>query len=166
MSLRAATQDLHHACEEHALGQKMVNGTIEPQEWADWLQAFMDLHKHVDCAFLHHMRRDWLLEADLKYMAKLFGVVPCKSAAVERAVNGGIGRLGAGYVLHGAHRRGGRVLAPIMTRIGMPTAHTFYGDPKDAENIIKWLAWQDEHVEDAQECFSVLLEVMGEITGR
>ena len=40
MTLYDATRDLHHACEQHPLGQAMVNGAVTPQHWADWLLGF------------------------------------------------------------------------------------------------------------------------------
>ena len=108
MTLFDATRDLHHACEQHPLGQAMVNGAVTPQHWADWLWAMRALHSVVDAALPVHMARDAVLGADLSVLPKARSI-----RAALRYAQDLIGQdcTGAAYVLHGAHQSGGRVLA-------------------------------------------------------
>lgn len=160
MSLHLLTRDLHHACEAHPLGQRMVDGAITPQEWADWLWAMRVLHLVVDGAVPPHMARDAALAADL---ALLPGARPSRAALSFAACLVGQPAGGAAYVLHGAHRSGGRVLAPKMAKRGLPTAHTCYWSPDAAQ---KWLAearGQSAWADQARLTFDCLLSVMDEI---
>ena len=164
MSLYDATRDLHHACEAHAVGQRMQGGTVTPQEWADWLNAFRALHLVVDAALPAHMARDAALGADLAMLprphvspaAQHFAARLARAETVE----------GAAYVLHGAHRSGGRVLAPKMAKRGLPTLHVTYADPDAVQAVVA--GWRDraDLAEQARETFAALLRVMDEIEGR
>lgn len=163
-NLFLATRDLHHACESHTLGQAMVAGAISPQHWADWLAAMRQLHLVVDQDVPRHMVRDPLFSADLS-------VLPAPKislAALEFAhhLAGRESRLGAAYVLHGAHHSGGRVLAPKMAKRGLPTAHTSYAQPENARAWIAEARGRTEFAEQARQTFAALLDVMNEIQSR
>jgi hypothetical protein len=167
-NLYAATKDLHHACEEHSLGQRMVHAAVTAQEWADWLQAFRWMHFHADQAVPFTMERDWLFDADLRELGRRYGVVGRQSKAVARWLFGVEWRdkEAAAYVLHGAHKRGGRLLAPILAACKLPSAHTYYPLPREAEEVVRGFRERDDLIEPARQVFATLLEVMDEITSR
>ena len=161
-TLYDATKDLHHACEAHPVGGRMSKGNVTPQEWADWLWAFRCLHSVVDLQLPDHMSRDGLLSADLS-------VLPSAnpSAAALTFASSLVGRevTGAAYVLHGAHRSGGRVMAPILSKRGFPCAHISYRDP---DAVKAWVvgARESDCVDMARATFECLLSVMDEILRR
>ena len=162
MSLYELTRDLHHACERHPVGQRMVNGSITPQEWADWLWALRVLHQVVDRDLPPDFHRNEALTADLNALP----LARPGRAAMHHAMHLiGHDTTGAAYVLHGAHCSGGRVLAPKMAKRGFPTAHTSYRD----EGAVKaWLAdvrGKAVYADQARATFQCLLDVMDETQG-
>ena len=160
MSLYARTKHLHHACEAHPFGARMSKGNMTPQEWADWLWAFRCLHSVVDGALPAHMARDRLLAAD---MSVLPTARPSKAALSFAA--GLVGRdvTGAAYVLHGAHRSGGRVMTPILSKRGLPCAHVVYLDNEAAKAWVTQARSEVGSTSMAQDTFGCLLAVMDEI---
>ena len=164
MSLYAATRDLHHACEAHPVGQRMSAGTITSQEWADWLEAFRVIHLAVDSILPAHMAREALLRADLALLPR-----PMSSPAAwfhAASLTTQAQREGAAYVTHGAHRRGGQVLARTMGAAGLPTAHVAYPLPAAAEEFVKGCRERMDLAEPAIATFRALLAVMDEIEAR
>jgi heme oxygenase len=165
VTLYAATRDLHHACEAHPVGQRMAAGTITGQEWGDWLMAFRAVHRAIDPALPAHLARVPLLDADLAVLAEN-GIV----AREPRAARDFAATLttepaiaGAGYVLHGAHRRGGAVLARTMAGVGLPTAHIAYPLPRAVEAFVVALRDRADLAEPARATFGALLAVMDDI---
>lgn len=169
-SLREASRDLHHACEAHPLGQRMVKGEVTPQEWADWLAAFWVLHDVVDPILPRHMARGYLLQADLGWLRTEHGIVGPRELETPRGfaalLESDTDKLGAAYVLHGAHRKGGPVLRKTLSLIGLPSAHTHYDRPADADRTVNDLAAQPDLTAAARETFAALLRVMDEIEAR
>ena len=163
MSLYEATKDLHHACEQHPVGQRMVAGSVTPQEWADWLWAMRVLHLVVDASVPMHMARDRAFAADL---AALPAGNHSRAALLYAASLAGEYCPGAAYVLHGAHRSGGRVLAPKMVKRGLSTAHVCYPDPDGAQEWLAKTRHKPEWGHQARQAFSCMLEVMDEIQER
>lgn len=164
MTLYESTRDLHHACEAHAVGQRMQAGRITRQEWADWLWAFRALHVVVDATLPAHMSRDAALAADLAMLPRPHVSRAAQWFAATLAEGGETG--GAAYVLHGAHRSGGRVLAPKMAKLGLPTHHVCYVDPDAAQEMVRGWREQMEWAEQARATFGCLLAVMDEIEAR
>jgi len=160
VSLYEATKELHHACEAHPVGQRMVSGAITPQEWADWLWAMRVIHSVIDNAVPGHMARDRALSTDLDLLPP---ARPSKAALLFSGSLVGFDCQGAAYVLHGAHRSGGRVLAPKMAKRGLPTAHTAYKDPTRAQEWLSDARSKVELVQQAEDTFRCLLAVMDEI---
>jgi heme oxygenase len=160
MTLYERTKDLHHACEQHPVGQRMVNGAITSQEWADWLWAMRVLHDIVDMDLPEHMDRHAAFSADLAVLP-----APRASRAALRFTLDLLGRdtTGAAYVLHGAHCSGGRVLAPKMAKRGLPTAHTSYRDPEAVRSWLGIARNRADCVDQARATFGCLLAVMDEI---
>ena len=167
MTLREATRDLHHACEMHPLGQRMVRGEVMAQEWADWLAAFWALHDVVDPILPRHMARGYLLQADLGWLRTEHGVVgprePRAAKGFAALLDSDTDKLGAAYVLHGAHRKGGPVLRKKLSLIGLPSAHTHYDRPADADKWVNELAAQRDLTPAARDTFAALLAVMDEV---
>lgn len=161
--LYEATKDLHHACEQHPVGQRMSDGAITPQQWSDWLGAFRRLHWTADSAVPGGMRREKLFRADLSVLPQ-----PARSVAVvkfEKLLEGEK-PIGLAYVLHGAHRSGGRVLAPRMAKRGLPSLHVIYRDAGEAKLWVEQARGRGEFAEQARAAFRCLLSVMDEIEGR
>jgi hypothetical protein len=71
--------------------------------------------------------------------------------------------LGAAYVLHGAHRRGGAALARTMATIQFATAHVAYPLPAEAEAFVRLLRERADLAGPAVATFRALLAVMDEI---
>lgn len=163
MTLFEATRDQHHACEQHPLGRRMAAGNITRAEWAAWLNAFRTLHQVVDLALPADMFRDGLLAADLSVLPP----VPPSRAALRFALDlCGVDTTGAAYVLHGAHRSGGRVLAPTLVKRGLPCAHITYRDPGAVQAWVKHTRGRVDLALQARTTFACLLAVMDEITAR
>jgi hypothetical protein len=168
MSLYAATRDLHHACEAHPVGQRMSAGTVTAQEWVDWLAAFRTIHQAIDFYLPLHLTRVALLDADLAMMQSEHGVTGREPKAAVRFAHfltTEDARLGAAYVLHGAHRRGGAVLAKTVASLRFATAHVFYPLPTEAEAFVKQLRDRTELADAATATFNALLLSMDEIAG-
>lgn len=163
MILYTATKDLHHACEQHPVGQRMSDGSITPQEWADWLAAFRTLHDVVDTPLPGHMARSSVLSADLSVLPHARPSDAARRFAISLL---GYEPIGAAYVLHGAHRSGGRVMAPKMAKRGLPVLHTCYRDPELVRAWLDSVRNRGEAVVQARDTFGCLLAVMNEIEGR
>jgi heme oxygenase len=164
MSLHEATRDLHHACEAHPAGQRMFKGAVSPQEWADWLWAFRCLHAVVDARLRPHMSRDVLLAADLSVLPRPATSVAATRFAAMLAEATEI--VGAAYVLHGAHRSGGRVMAPVLSKRGLPCAHIAYADPDEVQSWVQWARGRGDVASQARATFACLLAVMDELEVR
>jgi hypothetical protein len=168
MSLYTATRELHHACEAHPVGQRMSAGTITAQEWVNWLAGFRAIHQAIDPHLPLHLARVALLDADMEAMWAVHGVdarEPLAAARFARSLDSESARLGAGYVLHGAHRRGGAVLTKTMASLRYATGHVVYPLPAEAEAFVKQLRDRPELATTATETFRVLLACMDEING-
>jgi len=163
MTLYDGTKALHHACEQHPVGQRMSDGSVTPQEWADWLWAFRELHFVVDSALPAHMSRRAVLTADLSVLPDARPSSAAKRFAISLL---GYEAVGAAYVLHGAHRSGGRVMAPKMAKRGLPTLHTCYRDPDAVRAWVDSVRGRADAVQQARDTFGCLLAVMDEIEGR
>lgn len=158
-----ATGPLHHACEAHPVGGRMSKGNVTPQEWADWLWAFRCLHRAVDPCLPEHMSRELLLNADLSVLPE-----GRPSAAAVAFVKNLLGRdvTGAAYVLHGAHRSGGRVLAPTLVKRGLPCGHISYRHPDEVQDFVRQCRDRADAAPLAVQTFECLLAVMDEIMHR
>ena len=168
MSLYAATRELHHACEAHPVGQRMGAGTVTPQEWADWLAGFRAIHQAIDPHLPLHLARVAVLDADIEAMSAVHGVdarEPIAAVRFARSLDSESARMGVGYVLHGAHRRGGAVLAKTMAGLRYATGHVIYPLPSETEAFVRQLRERADLAEAATETFRALLAVMDEIQG-
>jgi len=155
-----ATGPLHHACEAHPVGGRMSNGNVTPQEWADWLWAFRCLHRVIDPSLPEHMARETLLCADLSVLPE-----PRQSRAAVAFADylRTVDITGAAYVLHGAHRSGGRVLAPTLVKRGLPCGHISYKHPEEVQEFVRQCRDRADAVDLAVKTFECLLAVMDEI---
>ena len=163
MSLFELTRDMHHACEQHEVGQRFSKGVATRQEWADWLWAFRCLHTVTDPSLPSDMHRDAALSSDLAFLPQANASL---SALRFSETLVGQDTTGAAYVLHGAHRSGGRVMAPVMVKRGFPVQHIMYRDPDAAQAWVKAARMQTGFATQARETFLCLLAVMDEISGR
>lgn len=161
-----ATRELHHACEAHAVGQLMSSGQLSPQMWADWLAAFRAIHRAIDPHMPLHLARVALLDADIEAMRVVHGVTAKEPQAARKfaeSLDTEDARLGAAYVLHGAHRRGGAALARVMGAMQFATAHVAYPLPREAEAFIELLRGRVDLAEPAVATFCALLATMNEM---
>lgn len=165
MSLYDLTKDLHHACEAHPLGQAMVSGSISPEAWADWLWAMRALHLVIDPPLPAHMDRHGPLTADLAVLPPARVSAVALTFAAYLAARPDV-TVGAAYVLHGAHRSGGRVLAPKMAKRGLPTNHTSYRHPDAVRDWLGGVRDLRDAAGQARATFGCLLAVMDEICAR
>ena len=164
MDLYEATEGKHHACHQHPLGQRMAKGQITRQEWADWLSVLAHIHTHIDPWIVVHMARGALLKEDLR----VTGVEPRDIRAhwdFVAGIKSPEAAHGVGYVMHGAHRRGGAMMRVKLERAGLPSAHTFYALPQEAEAWVKDTRARGELASHANACFEALLAAMDEIEG-
>lgn len=142
----------------------MSAGAVTPQEWADWLQAFRVIHAVVDADLPLHMARDAFLAADLDALP---APRACPAAdAFAGSLRTPEQRHGAAYVLHGAHRRGGQVLARVLAGAGLPNGHVVYPVPAEAEAFVKGCRDRADLAEAARATFAALLSTMDEIEAR
>jgi len=159
-TLYEATRDLHHACEAHPVGQRMFAGNVTRAEWAYWLTAFQTLHAVIDLGLPDHMNREVLLQADLSVLP----LAETSESAVRFAETLKDQDItGSAYVLHGAHRSGGRVLAPTLVKRGLPCGHICYRNPDEAQAWVKSVRGKIQHTQQARDTFACLLAVMDEI---
>jgi heme oxygenase len=161
MSLYESTRELHHACEQHAIGQAMVNGTVTSQQWADWLSAFRTLHAVIDATLPDAMNRDKLLKDDLSKLPEARKLNAPYRLIGELDTEAKLA--GAAYVLHGAHRRGGQYLLKKMSETGLPASHVIYEDPSSVEHWIRSIRGREDLTEGATLAFQCMLDTMDEI---
>ena len=164
MNLYEATRHLHHACERHPLGARMAKGELTREEWAQWLDGFRVLHAAIDEFFPAHMRRDGYLAADLVRLPQA-DPAPAALRLAEFAAGDEKTCLGVGYVLHGAHRRGGRIMRPVLEAAQLPCAHIRYDEPVETERVIQSLRERADLLGAAAQAFGALLRAMDEIRG-
>jgi len=164
MGLYDDTRDLHHACEAHPVGQRMSTGAITSQEWADWLWAFRKIHEVIDKHHPVSFARVPSLTFDLHELPDARPSEAATSFSEGLTLPEQIE--GASYVLHGAHRRGGRVLEKTMESAGLPTSHVRYADGAAVEALIKGYRNRADLAEAARDTFACLLKVMDEIEER
>lgn len=165
MTLYESTRDLHHACEMHPLGQAMVNATITPQQWADWLEALRTIHTALDPHLPPYAQVAGELTLDLVDMLPVTPnpSIKAQDFATTLTTPERIG--GAAYVLVGAHRRGGRVTEKRFREagLGLPTRHVRFFSGDHAEALIQWLRSKEQLLRASQATFIALIDVMEEI---
>lgn len=159
MTLFSLTRDLHHVCEDHAVGAAMSRGDISAQWWADWLAALEAAHQAIDPDAPEPMRCADELAQDLADT----DAEPCGNTAADQlaaALRADADlRVAAQYVLVGAHLMGGQVM---RKRIGdrLPTKHLQIADRKAL--IQKWKPLRDrvDLAEEARQVFRGLYAIM------
>lgn len=163
-ALWSGTRDLHHACERHAVGQRMLAGQVTPQEWADWLAAYYVIHLVIDRSLPGHFARQPYLLADFAALPP--PRLPLAASAYAAGLRGARDILGACYVLHAAHRRGGRAKAEVMRGAGLSTRHIVYEHEGEVEAFVRGLRDRDDLIAPAQAAFAAMLATMDEIAAR
>ena len=163
-ALWSGTRDLHHACEAHAVGQRMLAGQVSAQEWADWLAAFHVIHLVIDKTLPSHYTRAPLLLEDFACLPPPHMPLAACAFAADLSLPSDI--LGACYVLHAAHRRGGRAKAQIMRGAGLSTRHIEYEREGEVETFIRTLRDRADLVSAARAAFAAMLATMDEIQAR
>lgn len=155
-----ATRDLHHACEAHPVGAAMASGAPPMQWYADWLSALFILHWHIDPTLdpvlwrMERVRNDLVdTGADIRQIvaAHDFGM----SLQNEKD------RVGAAYVLTGAHLMGGEIMRRRL--VGYPTSHLEWDDRKAALAELMKFREREDVSQEARNCFQALLNIMDEI---
>jgi hypothetical protein len=163
-ALWSGTRDLHHACERHPVGQRMLAGKVTPQEWADWLGAYFVIHLVIDQTLPPHFSREAHLREDFRALPP--PRLPVAAATYASGLKDQNAILGASYVLHAAHRRGGRAKSGIMKRIGLSTRHVEYEHEQEVETFIRGLRDRYDLVDPAKAAFAAMLATMEEIDTR
>lgn len=155
------TRDLHHACEEHAVGAAMASGNPPDQWYADWLQSLLDIHTIIDVFSIEEVRRTEQLTEDLKQTISPRPVTVAKEYALGLKEETEIA--GAKYVLLGAHLMGGEIMRRRL--VDYPTKHLEWTDRKKAIQELEEIKKREDIVEESRNCFYALLRVMDEIKG-
>jgi hypothetical protein len=164
-ALWSGTRELHHACERHPVGQRMLAGQVTPQEWADWLAAYYVVHLVIDRTLpLHFHRQPYLLADFAALPTPHLPIAATTYAAGLYTDTRGI--LGACYVLHAAHRRGGRAKAEIMRASGLSTQHIIYEQEGEVEAFVRSMRDREDLVAPATAAFAAMLATMDEINNR
>jgi hypothetical protein len=169
MTLYEATRHLHHACEQHPVGQRMVNATISDQEWCDWIGALRTLHIRLDAALPPYAHVTGHLNLDLVELLPLGPHISRAAHAFAMThLSHPVACMGAAYVLIGAHRRGGRVTEKKFRDAGrtLPCHHVRFFAADAAENLVKSLRDKVQLTPYATATFATLLAVMDEIEAR
>lgn len=154
------TRELHHACEQHAVGGAMATGK-PPRIWyAAWLVALEQIHSVIDKHMPDILNRTDRLIEDINEMQ--FDLPKLEQATVytdsltdEKKI------AGAAYVLTGAHLMGGEIMRRRLE--GFPTKHLEWDDRKEAIGILQTYRTRDDIGEEAKDCFKALLDIMDDI---
>jgi heme oxygenase len=154
------TRELHHACEQHAVGGAMATGK-PPRIWyAAWLVALEQIHSVIDNHMPDLLNRTDRLSIDISEMQ--FDLPMLKQATVYTESLTDEKRIaGAAYVLTGAHLMGGEIMRRRLE--GFPTKHLEWDDRKEAIAILQTYRTRDDIGEEAKDCFKALLAIMDEI---
>lgn len=163
-SLWSGTRELHHACERHEVGQRMLAGQITAQEWADWLAAYYVIHLVIDQSLPPHFTREPLLRQDFALLPPPH--LPVAASRYAATLRDRTATLGASYVLHAAHRRGGRAKAEVMRIAGLSTRHIEYEQEGEVEAFVRSLRDRADLIEPAKNAFAAMLATMDEISTR
>jgi len=163
-----ATRDLHHRAEEHPVAKRMVNGTITPQEWADWLHAMWLIHAAIDPHLPPCARRADAFATDLLELLPVCSNHSDVASSYADSLKTIPDIFGAAYITVGAHRRGGRVVERAMKEHGihLPHHHIEFDEPKSVEKLINQWRSAPSLENGARRAFSALYNVMEEIEGR
>jgi hypothetical protein len=155
-----ATRDLHHACEQHAVGAAMASGTPPPQWYVHWLSAILQIHEKIDPTLPAIVQRCDRLRADILAMNL---IIPTSTAAQTycNTLTHEVAIAGASYVLTGAHLMGGEVMRRRLHNY--PTLHLLWDDRKAALSELNILRSRTDIAQSARDCFGALLAIMDEI---
>jgi len=163
-----ATRDLHHQAEAHPLARAMIDGTITPQAWADWLQAHLTIQLALDPHLPLAVRRADTLALDLLALLPVEARPSPTAAEFAATLTETVAIFGAAYLTIGAHRRGGRVIEKALRTAGrdLPSQHTCFEDGAAAEAFVKQLREIPALAPGARRAFAALTTVMDEIVAR
>jgi hypothetical protein len=156
------TRELHHACEQHAVGGAMATGK-PPRIWyVAWLVALEQIHSVIDSHMPDILNRTDRLIEDINAMQLFVELPPLEAATVYTESLTDEKRIaGAAYVLTGAHLMGGEIMRRRLE--GFPTKHLEWDDRKEAIAILQTYRTRDDIGEEAKDCFKALLAIMDEI---
>jgi len=160
-----ATRDLHHACEEHVIGNSMSTGRPPKIWYKAWIQALYQIHSAIDPHVDDTIKRVTQLELDLATLSEET-VAPLTAATNYVAtLDNELSIDGAAYVLTGAHLMGGEIMRRRFEgqEDGYPTNHLTWEDRPTAIAVLQTYRTREDISEQARECFQALLNVMNEI---
>lgn len=163
-----ATRELHHQAEDNPLARAMIDGTITPQAWADWLHAHWTIQLALDPHLPLTVRRADALALDLLALLPIAGRPGLAAAEFAATLTDTVRIFGAAYLTIGAHRRGGRVIDKALRDAGrdLPSRHTFFEDGPAAERFVRLLRETPDLAPGARQAFAALTRVMDEIVAR
>jgi len=158
--LHSATKDLHHACENHAVGAAMASGSPRDDWYASWLSSLLVIHSYLDNSMPIYCQRTYQLSIDLQKI-KCDVYTPYAAYKYIQSLSGVEDRLGGCYVLTGAGLMGGAIMKKRL--VNYPTYHLEFSDRPLALEFLKSLRNKEELAESAKKCFYALLQIMDEI---
>jgi hypothetical protein len=142
----------------------MLAGQVTAQEWADWLAAYWSIHLVIDQSLPPHFAREPYLRED--FCALPPPRLPLAASAYAAGLKDTNAIMGACYVLHAAHRRGGRAKAEIMRGAGLSTRHIEYECEQEVEMFVRGLRDREDLIDPAKAAFGAMLATMDEISSR
>jgi hypothetical protein len=142
----------------------MLAGQVTAQEWADWLAAYYVIHLVIDPTLPSHFTREPYLRED--FLSLPAPHLPLAAARYAASLAAPQDIMGACYVLHAAHRRGGRAKAEIMRGAGLSTQHIVYTNEQDVETFVRGMRDREDLIEPAKAAFAAMLATMDEIEAR
>lgn len=158
-----ATRDLHHACEQHPVGEVMAVGRPPLIWYRAWLQVLLQLHQVVDQHLPETVHRVSRIQQDIS--ATGISVEPISAAQdYANTLTNPVEISGAAYVLTGAHLMGGEIMRRRLE--GFPTQHLCWTSRPEALKCLTVLRESEHVIQPARNCFKALLDSMDEILRR
>lgn len=159
-NLWSSTRSLHHACEQHPVGEAMANGNPPMQWYVDWLFTLKVIHTKVDDVVPDEAKRVSRIEDDMKASGLTSRNITTPVIFAEK-IKTSNQLEGAAYVLTGAHLMGGEIMKRRL--IGYPTQHLEWESRTASLEYLKSLRVRGELSDAAIDCFNALLFSMEEI---
>ena len=165
-TLKEFTADIHRMCERHPVGSLLSAGTVNAQQYADWVGVQHAVHTRIDPLIDERLRRAPHLAKDLEVLEREHDVRPRGSELAPgflKTLRSQESADAACYVIVGAHLMGGSLIAQ---RLGDRLPHNHV--PKGEERKEMLRAWEPlrergELGDEAVRIFGALFSALEEI---